>query len=159
MTSLFIELGLLVALAGGLSIIASLLRQPLIIAYIATGILVSPLLLGADHASLEALSQIGIALLLFIVGLGLSPTVLKKIGGVALVTGVIQIAVIGGLAFMMGQWFGYGVLSSLYLAAALAFSSTIVVVHVLTERGHLEKLYGTITVGILLVPDVVAGVL
>ncbi|OGL89489.1 hypothetical protein A3H75_01295, partial [Candidatus Uhrbacteria bacterium RIFCSPLOWO2_02_FULL_51_9] len=83
----------------------------------------------------------------------------KKIGGVALVTGVIQIAVIGGLAFMMGQWFGYGVLSSLYLAAALAFSSTIVVVHVLTERGHLEKLYGTITVGILLVQDVVAVVL
>ncbi|MBI4098879.1 MAG: cation:proton antiporter [Candidatus Magasanikbacteria bacterium] len=159
MTTLFIELGLLVALAGGLSIIASLLRQPLIIAYIATGILVSPLLLGADHATMEALSQIGIALLLFIVGLGLSPTVLKKIGGVALVTGVIQIAVIGALAFLMGHWFGYGVLPSLYLAAALAFSSTIVVVHVLTERGHLEKLYGTITVGILLVQDVVAVVL
>ena len=70
MTSLFIELGLLVALAGGLSIIASLLRQPLIIAYIATGILVSPLLLGADHASLEALSQLGLRCFYLLLGWG-----------------------------------------------------------------------------------------
>ncbi|MEK7102023.1 MAG: cation:proton antiporter, partial [Patescibacteria group bacterium] len=94
MTNLFLELGLIVALAGGLSLVASALKQPLIIAYIATGILAAPLVFFGERETIEVLAQIGVALLLFIVGLGLNPVVLKKIGRVALLTGVIQMAVI-----------------------------------------------------------------
>lgn len=156
MTNLFLELGLVVALAGGLSIIATALRQPLIIAYIATGIVVSPFIMGGERGTMEMLAQVGVALLLFIVGLGLNPAVLKKIGRVAFLTGVIQIAFIGLCAYGIGRFFGYDALPSLYIAAALAFSSTIIVVHILGERGQLERLHGSITVGILLVQDVVA---
>lgn len=156
MANLFLELGLVVALAGGLSIIATALRQPLIIAYIATGIIVSPFILGGERETMEVLSQIGVALLLFIVGLGLNPAVLKKIGRVAFLTGAIQIAFIGLCAYVIGRLFGYETIPSLYIAAALAFSSTIIVVHILGERGQLERLHGSIAVGILLVQDVVA---
>lgn len=156
MTNLFLELGLIVAVAGGLSIIATALRQPLIIAYIATGIIVAPFILGSERETMEVLSQIGVALLLFIVGLGLNPSVLKKIGRVAFLTGAIQIAFIGACAYVIGRFFGYDALPSLYIAAALAFSSTIIVVHILGERGQLERLHGSIAVGILLVQDIVA---
>lgn len=156
MANLFLELGLIVALAGGLSVIAAMLRQPLIIAYIATGIIVSPFIMGGERETMETLAQIGVALLLFIVGLGLNPAVLKKIGRVAFLTGAIQIAFIGLCAYAAGRFFGYDALPSLYIAAALAFSSTIIVVHILGERGQLERLHGSISVGILLVQDVVA---
>lgn len=156
MTNLFLELGLIVAVAGGLSIVATALRQPLIIAYIATGIIVSPFILGGERETMEALSQIGVALLLFIVGLGLNPAVLKKIGRVAFSAGAIQILFIGACAYVVSRWFGYDAIPSLYVAAALAFSSTIIVVHILGERGQLERLHGSITVGILLVQDIVA---
>ncbi len=159
MTNLFLELGLIVALAGGLSLVASALKQPLIIAYIATGILASPLIFFGERETIEVLAQIGVALLLFIVGLGLNPTVLKKIGRVALVTGVIQMAVIAAVAYALTRFFGYDTMPSLMMGAALAFSSTIIVVHILGERAQLERLYGTITVGILIVQDIAAIVL
>lgn len=156
MTNLFLELGLIVALAGGLSLVASALKQPLIIAYIATGILASPLIFFGERETIEVLAQIGVALLLFIVGLGLNPTVLKKIGRVALVTGVIQMGVIAAAAYALMRFFGYDAMPSLMMGAALAFSSTIIVVHILGERAQLERLYGHITVGILIVQDIAA---
>ncbi|MEK7532676.1 MAG: cation:proton antiporter [Patescibacteria group bacterium] len=159
MTNLFLELGLIVALAGGLSLVASALKQPLIIAYIATGILAAPLVFFGERETIEVLAQIGVALLLFIVGLGLNPVVLKKIGRVALLTGVIQMAVIAAAAYALTRFFGYDTMSSLMMGAALAFSSTIIVVHILGERAHLERLYGNITVGILIVQDIAAIVL
>lgn len=156
MTNLFLELGLIVALAGGLSLVVSALKQPLIIAYIATGILASPIILFGERETIEVLAQIGVALLLFIVGLGLNPAVLKKIGRVALVTGIIQMGVIAAIAYALTRFFGYDMMPSLIMGAALAFSSTIIVVHILGERAQLERLYGHITVGILIVQDIAA---
>lgn len=156
MTNLFLELGLIVALAGGLSIIAHALRQPLIVAYIVTGILISPFLGGVERETIATLSHVGVALLLFIVGIGLSPTVLRRIGRVAIITGLIQIALVALGGFFLVHAMGVGAIPALYSAAALAFSSTIIVVRLLGERQQLEGLRGQLSVGILLIQDLVA---
>lgn len=144
------------AMAGGLSLIAHALRQPLVIAYIATGILISPVLIGLDHHTIEALAQIGVALLLFIVGLGLSPSVLKRIGRTAFITATVQMVFVGLLGYGLTRMLGYSAVAAMYIAAALTFSSTIIVVHMLSERGAMEKLHGAISIGILIVQDIAA---
>ncbi len=144
------------AMAGGLSLVAHALRQPLVVAYIATGILISPVLIGIDHHTIEALAQIGVALLLFIVGLGLSPAVLKRIGKVAFVTATAQMLFVGLLGYGLTRMLGYSAIAAVYIAAALTFSSTIIVVHMLSERGAMEKLHGAISIGILIVQDIAA---
>src|SRR6056297_568181 len=128
--ALFIELSLIIAIGTGVSILMRLLRQPLIIGYIITGLLVGPTVfdLVTSGETLTVFSDMGIALLLFLVGLGLNPRIIKEVGKVAVLTGVGQVA--------FTTFFGYLIVSALtdlsttatfYVAIGLAFSSTIII--------------------------------
>ena len=145
-------------IAATLSLILHRLRQPLIIAYIITGIMVGPSVLSVASSPeiLEIMSQIGVAFLLFTVGLGLNWRSVKDAGGIALATGVGQVLFTSVAGFLIGMGLGFDPVTSAYIAVALAFSSTIIIVKFLMDKEDLDSLYGRISVGFLLVQDFIA---
>ncbi len=154
----FIQFGLIILIVLGVSIVIRMLKQPLIIGYILSGILVGPLVLNLiqESETLNVFSEMGIAFLLFIVGLHLSPKVIKEVGPVALATGMGQIIFTATIGYFVGISLGFPPLTALYIATALTFSSTIIILKLITDKGALDKLYGKISVGFLLVQDFVA---
>jgi Kef-type K+ transport system membrane component KefB/Trk K+ transport system NAD-binding subunit len=152
----FIELSIIIGITVIIAGIMKLLKQPLIIGYILAGIIVSPYFLDILRSpeTITTFSQIGVALLLFIVGLSLSPKVIKEVGKVSLVTGVGQIIFTSLIGFFISRLLGFSVIVSLYIAIALTFSSTIIIMKLLSDKKDLERLYGKISIGFLLVQDV-----
>jgi len=153
---IFIELSIIIGIAVLITGIMKLLKQPLIIGYILTGIIVSPYFLNIVQSTetIKVFSQIGVALLLFIVGLSLSPRVIKEVGKVSLITGIGQIVFTSLIGFFISRLLGFSLIVSLYIAIALTFSSTIIIMKLLSDKKDLEKLYGKISIGFLLVQDI-----
>ncbi len=158
---IFIELSLIIVITVAISGIMRLLRQPLIIGYILAGIIVSPYFLNVVKSTetITVFSQIGVALLLFIVGISLSPRVIKEVGKVSLVTGIGQIVFTSLVGFFISKLLGFSTIVSLYIAIALTFSSTIIIMKLLSDKRDTERLYGKISIGFLLVQDIFAIVL
>ncbi len=158
MENIFLELSLILMLAAGCALLVHFFKQSSIIAYIVAGLLLGPLGLWQLRQGdfLHALSQIGITLLLFMVGLELDITQLKKIGRRVLLAGVFQILATTLLGFGFCVTLKFSLLASLYIALALTFSSTIIVVKLLSEKRDLQSLYGRLVVGIFLTQDFVA---
>ncbi len=156
--TLFIELSLIIVLAAGMAFVMRLLKQPLIVGYIATGIIVGPYVLNLLHAKeeMELFSTIGISTLLFIVGLTLNPDIIREVGKASAVTGIGQVLFTSLVGFVIMQLLGFGVATSVYAALALTFSSTIIILKLLSDRGDTGKLYGKLSIGFLLIQDLVA---
>ena len=155
---IFAEISLIIVLAVVISSIVKLFKQPLVIGYILTGIIASPLLLNIVKSTdtLATFSQIGVAFLLFIVGINLNPRALKDIGTVALATGVGQVLFTSIIGFLISLAMGFSFIVSLYISIALTFSSTIIIMKLLSDKNALDTLYGKISVGLLLVQDLIA---
>lgn len=158
---IFVEVSLIIALATVVSIVMKLFRQPLVVGYIATGILVGPYVLNLLHSKdeLELFSKIGIAVLLFIVGLTLNPDIVREVGKTSLVTGIGQVVFTSVIGFLIVLALGFDIVSALYASIALTFSSTIIILKLLADRGDTNKLYGKISIGFLLVQDLVATII
>lgn len=158
---LLFQIGAVIVIASALAMIAHRLRQPLIIAYILAGVAVGPSVFGIVGSSetFEALSQMGVAFLLFTVGLGLNWRRVREVGSIACATGIGQIIITAALGFALAMYAGFPFLTAVYFSAALAFSSTIIVVKLLMDKEEIDTLYGRIAVGILLVQDFVAMLL
>ncbi len=157
MATIFIEIGIIIIAATLLAYLGRFLRQPSIIAYILAGIIIGPigLQLISSRELINVFSELGIVFLLFIVGLQLDFTKLKDVGKSSLALGfgqVIFTAVIG--YFIAAQWFNH--ITSLYLAVALTFSSTVIVLKLLTDKNELHTLHGRIALGVLLFQDLIA---
>ena len=152
------DLGFCIVTATAMAYAARLARQPLLLAYIAAGVAIGPLGLKwvTDPASIQTLAELGLAFLLFIVGLEIDLKKLVASGKVAIVTTSIQVA---GSA-LLGGWaatlLGFGGLAAAYIGAAVAFSSTLIVVKLLSDRSELDTIAGRTTLAILLVQDVLA---
>lgn len=157
---IFIEIGIIIFIATIVSSIVRLFRQPSIVGYILTGVVVGPYLLNLVQSTeyIELFSKLGIAILLFIIGLSLKPDIIREVGKVSIVTGIGQIVVTSGIGFFIMRSLGFEVNASIYGALALTFSSTIIIFKLLADKGDLNKLYGKISIGFLLVQDVVAAI-
>ncbi len=157
-SSIFIEISIILVLAALTAVAMRILKQPTIIGYILTGIIVSPLFLNLikSHDTLVVFSQIGVAFLLFIVGLSLNPKVIKEVGKASLITGIGQVVFTSIIGFFIAKFLGFGMITALYIATALTFSSTIIIMKLLSDKGDLDKLYGKISIGFLLVQDLIA---
>ena len=136
------------------------LKQPLILAYLVSGIVAGPQVLGLIHSeeTLSFLSKLGITSLLFIVGLSLSPKVVREVGSVSITAGLGQVIFTATFGFLLALLFGYGWVAALYIAIALTFSSTIIAMKFLQDKRELGTVYGKISIGILLVQDVAATI-
>lgn len=156
--SLFTEISLVIAIAAFVGLVMKLLKQPMVIGYILTGVIVGPAVLDIVHSesTFEVFATIGITLLLFIIGLGLNPKVVKEVGRAAALTGLGQILFTTLLGFVLVTQMGYSSTEALFIAVALTFSSTIIVLKLLSDKKEQGRLYGKIAVGFLLVQDVVA---
>jgi len=158
MAEVFTQISIIILIVLGVSFIMRLLKQPLIIAYIISGIIVGPYFLGIlpGIEAVYTFSEIGIALLLFIVGLHLTPKVIKEVGKISLITGLGQIFFTAVIGYFIATMLGFTPITALYIAVALTFSSTIIILKLLSDKGDLDNLYGKISIGFLLVQDFVA---
>src|SRR3569833_3588460 len=123
MDNVFSGLSLVIAMAAAVAFLMRIVKQPLLIGYILTGILVGPAVfhLAKSPATLSLFSDIGIALLLFIIGLGLNPRSNKVVGRTATIVGVSQVAIVTILGWMVGRAFGLAGNGALFLGASFAF--------------------------------------
>jgi Kef-type K+ transport system membrane component KefB len=150
------ELGIIVLGALVMVFLATRLRIPSIVSYILAGLFLGPVLgLVAVSETVDLISEVGIALLLFLVGLELSLAKIRDVGKVAVVAGIGQVVftAAGGLAFCL--LLGFDLMEGIFIATALTFSSTVVVVKLLDQKDELDSVYGRIAVGIFLVQDLV----
>ncbi|MBI3638318.1 cation:proton antiporter [Candidatus Wolfebacteria bacterium] len=155
MTGGFFELAILIAIATGLGIAARILKQPVILAYLFTGILIGVFKFFhiEDRELFRTFSELGIMFLLFLIGLEINYTSLRLVGKISLIAGIAQIVITFIIGFFIAAFFHFDYLQSAYISIALTFSSTIIVVKLLSEKKDLNSLYGKISVGFLLVQD------
>ncbi len=155
---LFTEIVIAPILAALIGIVCHFLKQPPMIGFIVAGLIISSLGYFAKESveSINSLASIGVALLLFIVGLEMNLKELKKIGVPTLIVGLGQIIFSFALGMGLTYILGFALVPSLYISIALTFSSTILVVKILSEKKDLRSLYGRIVLGVLLVQDAVA---
>ena len=156
---IFTQLSIVIALAAGMALIMRLIKQPLIIGHILTGIIVGPSLLHLldEPDTIKAFSSIGIALLLFIIGLGLNPRVIKEIGKVAAIGGIAEVLITSTFGWCLGIVLGMSKTEALFFGVALSFSSTIIILKLLSDRKEQSRLFGKIVIGFLLVEDILAA--
>lgn len=154
----FLEIAAILSLATVLGLVGQKLRQPLIIMFLAAGILAGPALLGiiSSYEEIDLLAHIGIALLLFIVGLKLDLNLIRTTGPVALATGLGQIVFTCAVGFGLALALGLDLINAAYVAVALTFSSTIIIVKLLSDKKEIDSLHGQIAVGFLIVQDIAA---
>jgi len=158
--SAFGQIALILLVAAGAGYLAHLARQPVLVAYILVGILLGPAVFGfvAADAVIEGLAKVGIAILLFLVGLKLEIGLIKTTGLVALLTGVGQVVFTSVVGFFIVLALGFDIIPAIYISVALTFSSTIIIVKLLSDKRELDQLHGRIAVGFLIVQDILVVV-
>lgn len=155
--SSFGEIAALLVLAALVGFVGLILRQPLIVSFIAVGLIAGPsaLDLVRSGAEINLLSELGIAVLLFLVGIKLDLKLIRSLGAVSLLTGLGQVAFTSIFGYFIGLALGLGHITSLYVAVALTFSSTIIIVKLLSDKREIDSLHGQIAMGFLIVQDLV----
>lgn len=158
MESVFSELSLVIVITLVVSIIMRLIRQPLILGYIIAGLIVGPSILHVVHSAelFDSFSEIGIALLLFIIGLGIKVDEFKRLGKVVFLASLANLLFITLLGFSTASVLGFGKKEALIVGLSLFFSSTIIIVKLLTDKREQNRLHGQIAIGIILIEDLVA---
>ena len=151
LTSMAIVLG--VALAGGMAV--RLLRLPVILGYLLSGIIIGPygFALVQDVEEVETLATIGVVLLMFTLGIEFSLKTLRQIGKVATFGGVAQVIITAALGILVGWLLGWSIREAILFGLFISLSSTIIVLKTLMERGELASPHGRVMIGILLVQD------
>lgn len=153
----FFELAAILTIAAIAGMVGRMLKQPLIVAFIGVGILVGPwgLDLLESIEQVHLLAELGITILLFVIGLKLDITLIKSTGKVALLTGLGQVLFTSFFGYLIAIYLGFSVIVSLYVAIALTFSSTIIIVKLLSDKKEIDSLHGQISIGFLIVQDIV----
>lgn len=158
MDSIFIQLAIILGLSSTLGLITHKLKLPLLIAYLMGGLLIATLSIFDPHSSkaLSFLPEIGVAFVLFLVGMELDLREIKNLGLPILISGILQVVVSTVIGTFIGQYFGFPLTESIYLGVGLSFSSTIVIVKLLLDKRDLTSLYGKLALGITLLEDLLA---
>ena len=147
---------LLLTMALVLGTIAEHLKQNAILGYLVAGTLVGPNVLGliASRNQVEVIAEIGVALLLFTVGLEISIKRLFRMGPIAFLGGLLQVTITMGAVFVLSMGLGLDIKAAVCLGAMLALSSTACVIRLLVDDAAIDAVYGRNTLGILLMQDI-----
>ena len=158
--NVFNEFAILLALAVTLGALGIKLRQPLILSFIIVGVVMGPDGFGwlTGQHEIEMLASFGVTILLFIVGLKLDLHEVKLFGSVALIVGLLQVGLTVLVGWMLGILLGLNSAQAFFLAVVFAFSSTIIIIKMISDRYEIDSLYGRLSVGILVVQDLVVVV-
>lgn len=156
---IFLQLSAIIVVGAAVSVLMRLLRQPLILGYILTGVLVGPAVFNVVRLdTFDSFSSIGIALLLFIIGLGLNVGVIKRLGSTVFVAMLMELTVVGSAGFVIASMLGMNRTEALIVGLCMFFSSTIIIVKTLNDKKEQSRLHGQIAIGIILLEDVVATI-
>lgn len=159
---IFLGIGLVIIIAAIAAYLLRLIRQPQILAYVVVGVFIAPavsLITGTnfvDKNIIGSMSLIGVAFLLFIVGLEMDIKSLRNVALVSTLGGMIQIILIAVTGYLVALLLGFLTLEAAYIGLFLAFSSTMVVVKLLSDKRELQTLHGRMIIGTLLLQDIVA---
>jgi CPA2 family monovalent cation:H+ antiporter-2 len=156
------DLGYLLLFSAAIGIIAYILKQPLVLGFLVAGILIGPFgpfSLIKDTTMLTSFSEIAIVLLLFGVGLAFPLRHLRSIGKLGATIAVIEVVAMLGIGLGVGLAFGWSMMDSMFLAAALSISSTAIIVKILEEMGVIEEPSSLLLIGVLVIEDLIAAVL
>src|SRR3990167_1167118 len=155
--NLFNEFAILLMFSVAFGFLAVRLYQPLILAFIIVGIMLGPSVLSWITATseIDLLAKMGVSLLLFIVGLRMDLTLIRTLGAISLATGLGQVIFTAIIGYFIGLMLHLDHISAIYVAVALTFSSTIIIVKLLSDKNEIDSLYGRIAVGFLLVQDII----
>jgi Kef-type K+ transport system membrane component KefB/voltage-gated potassium channel Kch len=158
MDTVFSGLSLIIVIGAAIALIMRLIGQPLIIGHIITGIIVGPAVLHLIKSpdALALFSDLGIALLLFIIGLGLNPQIIREVGKTATYVALFQVGAVIALGWTIGTGLGLSSTSAAFLGACLSFSSTIIILKMLSDKREQGRLYGKIAISVSLVQDLIA---
>ncbi|MDP3973810.1 MAG: cation:proton antiporter [Candidatus Daviesbacteria bacterium] len=161
MNNVFVQLAIILGLASFLGFFIHKMKLPLLIAYLLGGLLIA--LWGIfDIRTSEALSflpEVGLAFLLFLVGMELDLREIRSFGKPIIISGILQVVITTILGTFIAQSFNFSLIEAIYLGVGLSFSSTIVVVKLLLDKKDLGSLYGKLSLGILLLEDLLAVVI
>lgn len=155
--SSFAEIAVLLVIAAVVGLVGIFLRQPLIVSFLAVGLVVGPSAFDIVRSDeqITLLSKLGIAVLLFLVGIKLDVKLIRSLGAVSLMTGLGQVLFTSVFGYLIGLALGFDHVTSLYVAVALTFSSTIIIVKLLSDKREIDSLHGQIALGFLIVQDLV----
>ncbi len=155
--SLLFSIGIILIAAAFFAYIARIFKQPLIPAYIIAGLVQGPigLKLIQDVELIQSISEIGIVFLLFIVGLEMDLQKLKKLGSVTVITGVLQVILTFAAGYAIALLLGFDQINAVYAGLILAFSSTMIVIKLLSDEDELNTLHGRIILGVLFIQDII----
>jgi len=155
--NVFLDLGIIISVAAIAAYLLKLIKQPQILAYVLVGVLIGPVFkLVTDTDIVQSMSMMGIAFLLFLVGLEMDLKSLKNVALVSSLGGFIQVIIIAVFGYLIALALGFLSIEAAYIGLMLAFSSTMVVMKLLSDKRELNTLHGRLAVGILLVQDIVA---
>jgi monovalent cation:H+ antiporter-2, CPA2 family len=145
---------LIAATAGG--VLAVWLKQPVILGYLIAGVIVGPYTPGpqANVDLLRFLTEVGIALLLFVLGSGMTPARFRGLGRVMILGGTFQVVLTVGLGLLFIPWFNLTLAQGFLIGAILAQSSSAVIAKILQDRDETDAVHGRIAVGVSLVQDI-----
>ncbi len=160
MDSIFSSLSLIIAIGAIVSLFMRSVRQPLMIGYIITGVIVGPVALNVlnNPNSLTVFGDIGITLLLFIIGLGMNPGVVREVGKASAITALSEIGIVSLVGWFLLQALGLSSREAIFIGIGLGINSTIVALKLLGDKKELGRLYGKLTIGTSLVEDVIAAI-
>jgi Kef-type K+ transport system membrane component KefB/voltage-gated potassium channel Kch len=160
MDNFFSGLSIIIAIGAAVALFMRSIGQPLLIGHIITGIIVGPVALNIldNPHSLNLFGDIGIALLLFIIGLGMNPNVIKEVGKASVVTAIAEVGIVTILGWVILQALGLSSREALFIGFGLGINSTIVALKLLGDKKELGRLYGKLTIGTSLVEDVIAAI-
>ena len=172
------DLAIIMILAGVVTLAFFKIKQPLIIGYLFAGMLIGPLsplwtsffavdseqvssAIGilSDMSALNIFAEIGVILLLFVIGIEFPFAKIRSIGKIAVGVGSIGLFLTLGITFYVTTLFGLNTTDALFLSAALSISSTAIIVKVLEETGKIKKESSILVLGILIVEDIIAVIL
>lgn len=158
MAPVFLEITIIICLAAVLTSVFRLLKQPAILAYILTGIIIGPLgFLNIQNPDfIQTLAQLGITFLLFTLGLEIRIKDFTSISRVAFIVSTVQILLSFLAGYIISLLFGLNVPSAIYIGIAVTFSSTVIVIKLISEKRELHSLHGKIAIGVLLIQDFLA---
>ena len=153
---LLLNLGFIIITAATFALLGKVIRMPSIVGYILAGMILGPgLNLVELNHSLTLISELGIALLLFLVGIELSLQKIKDLGRVALLLGGLQVILTAACGFALARLMHFDHAEAIFLGATVTFSSTVVVIKLLDQQGATNRLYARIAIALFLAQDIV----
>ncbi len=154
------DLAIIMLVAGTVTVLFHLLRQPVVLGYIVAGVLIGPhtttLALVTDEATIQILAELGIVFLLFSLGLEFSLRHLRQVGVTAVVAALAGIVLMLWLGYQIGLGFGWHMMDALFLGAMLSVSSTTITIKAIDELGLKDRPFAKVVFAVLIVEDVLA---